>query len=201
MDANDESLKPWSSRGDTAGGFPMAIDQVLASLLRVPVFSGLKPLQITEMGRRAQRCAFGRGETIIEAGKAGEAAYLVLSGDAALKTGPGRWAALDPVEPGSLLGELAMFVDHTYSVTVVAQGWVDCLKLERYSLHAQMREDPDMADRLAQVIRDRLTRAASQLREVDELLASISRRLEAPQRALLPPPTPPAQAVPSLPAP
>ncbi|MFZ1104684.1 MAG: cyclic nucleotide-binding domain-containing protein [Hyphomicrobiaceae bacterium] len=164
----------------------MAIDQVLASLLRVPVFSGLKPLQITEIGRRAQRCAFGRGEAIIEAGEPGDAAYLVLSGEAGLKTG--GWAPLEPVEPGSLLGELAMFVDHAYSATVVAQGWVDCLKLERSALHAQMSEDPDLADRLAQVIRDRLTRVATELQEVDELLASIGRRLEATPRPLLPPP-------------
>jgi CRP/FNR family cyclic AMP-dependent transcriptional regulator len=168
----------------------MAIDQVLASLLRVPVFSGLKPLQITEIGRRAQRCAFGHGETIIEAGEPGDAAYLVLSGEAGLKTGMGRWSPLEPVEPGSLLGELAMFVEHAYSATVVAQGWVDCLKLERSALHAQMREDPDVAERLAQVIRDRLTRVATELQEVDELLASISRRLEPAPRGLLPAPGP-----------
>jgi CRP/FNR family transcriptional regulator, cyclic AMP receptor protein len=166
----------------------MAIDQVLASLLRVPVFSGLAPPQVTEVGRRAQRCAFGRGEIIIEAGEHGDAAYLVLSGDAALKAGAGRWAAVEPVKPGSLLGELAMFVDHAYSATVVAQGWVDCLKLERSALHAQMSEDPDLADRLAQVIRDRLTRVATELQAVDELLASIGRRLEQTPLPLLPPP-------------
>jgi CRP-like cAMP-binding protein len=166
----------------------MAIDQVLASLLRVPVFGGLKPLQITEIGRRAQRCAFGRGETIIEAGDPGDAAYLVLSGEAGLRTGPGRWAPLEPVEAGSLLGELAMFVVHAYSATVIARSWVDCLKLERSALHAQMREDPDLAARLAQAIRDRVTRMATELQEVDELLASISRRLEATPQPLLPPP-------------
>jgi CRP/FNR family cyclic AMP-dependent transcriptional regulator len=172
----------------------MAIDQVIASLLRIPVFSGLKPLQITEIGRRAQRCAFARGEIIIEAGAAGDAAYLVLSGDARLKTGPGRWAPQEPIEPGSLLGEFAMFVGHVYAVTVVARDWVDCLKLERRALHAQMHEDPDLADRLAQVVRGRLTRVACELQEIDDLLASIGRRMEAAPRALPPPPGQPAQA-------
>jgi CRP-like cAMP-binding protein len=168
----------------------MAIDHVLASLLRVPVFSGLTPLQITEIGRRAQRCAFGRGETIIEAGEPGDAAYLVLSDGAGVRTGASRWAPVEPVAPGSLLGELAMLVEHAYGATVVAQGWVDCLKLERSVLHAQMREDPDLADRMAQVIQDRVKRMASELQEVDELLASIGRRVEAPSRPLLPPPGP-----------
>jgi CRP-like cAMP-binding protein len=166
----------------------MAIDQVLASLLRVPVFSGLKASQITEIGRRAPRCAFGRGETIIAAGEPGDAAYLVLSGEAGLKTAPSRWAPLQPVEPGSLLGELAMFVDHAYSSTVVAQDWVDCLKLERCALHEQMCEDPDLARRLARAIRDRIDRVASELQEIDELLASIAERLETTPHPMLPPP-------------
>jgi hypothetical protein len=86
-----------------------------------------------------------------------------------------------------------MFVEHAYGATVVAQGWVDCLKLERSVLHAQMREDPDLAARLAQVVRDRLKRLATELREVDDLLASISRRLASPPRPLLAPPVQTAQ--------
>lgn len=200
MDARRESQNP-AGREETRLGVFMAIDQVLASLLRVPVFSGLKPLQITEIARRAQRCAFGSGEAIVAAGEPGEAAYLVLSGDVGIKTGPGRWASLEPVEPGSLLGELAMFVDHVYGVTAVAQGWVDCLKLERSALHAQMCEDPDLADGLAQAIRERLTRVASELQEIDDLLVSVGRRLEAVPQVLLPPPNQAAQAGAGLPAP
>jgi hypothetical protein len=78
---------------------------------------------------------------------------------------------------------------------------VDCLRLERSALHAQMRQDPDLADRLAQVVRDRLTRLASELHEIDELLASIGRRLEAAPPALMPPLGPPAQIGTRLPAP
>src|SRR5690606_31077997 len=85
MDARRESQNP-AGREETRLGVFMAIDQVLASLLRVPVFSGLKPLQITEIARRAQRCAFGSGEAIVAAGEPGEAAYLVLSGDVGIKT-------------------------------------------------------------------------------------------------------------------
>jgi CRP-like cAMP-binding protein len=154
----------------------MAIDGVIASLLRVPLFAGLTPLQITEIGRRAQRRVFGRGEVIIEAGTPGEAAFLILSGEAAAKGGPAERARLESIEPGSLLGELAMFVDHVYATTVVAHGWVDCLKFERSALHAQMCDDADLAARLAQVIRGRLTQVAVELQEIDVLLAGVVRR-------------------------
>jgi hypothetical protein len=57
---------------------------------------------------------------------------------------------------------------------------VDCLKLERAALHAQMRADPDLAKRLAQVIRRRLTLVATELQAIDELLASVAGRKTTP---------------------
>lgn len=162
----------------------MAIDQVVASLLRVPVFSELKPLQITEIGRGAERCTFGRGEVITRAGTPGNAAFLILSGEAGCRMGPKPDALLEPIEPGSLIGELAMFVEHVYGGTVVAKGWVECLKLERRTLYRQMRADPDMANRFAASIRGRLSRVATELRLIEQLLASVGQGKLS--RALLP---------------
>ncbi|HWE18912.1 MAG TPA: cyclic nucleotide-binding domain-containing protein [Hyphomicrobiaceae bacterium] len=158
----------------------MAIDQVVASLLRIPLFADLKPPQVAEIARRAGRCAFRYGDIIIKAGEAGEAAYLVLSGDVVCRADPGPRTPVEPVTPGSLVGELAMLVDHAYGATVVAEDWVDCLKLERAALHAQMRADPDLAKRLAQVIRRRLTLVATELQAIDELLASVAGRKTTP---------------------
>jgi hypothetical protein len=93
----------------------MAIDLVLEFLHRVPLFAGLTPEQIAEIGRGAQRRAFRKGE-------------------------------------------------------VIAQGWVDCLKLERATLLDQMRADPDIADRIADTIRGRLTLVAAELQIIDGLL-------------------------------
>jgi CRP-like cAMP-binding protein len=162
----------------------MAIDQVVvASLLRVPVFSELKPLQIAEIGRGAQRCTFGRGEVIVRAGTPGNTAFLILSGEAGCRMGPEPDAALEPIEPGSLIGELAMFVEHVYGATVVANGWVECLQLDRRTLYRQMRADPDMASRFADTIRGRLTQVATELRLIEQLLASVGQGQ--PTRALL----------------
>jgi hypothetical protein len=53
---------------------------------------------------------------------------------------------------------------------VIAQGWVDCVKLERATLLDQMRADPDVADRIADTIRGRLTLVAAELQIIDGLL-------------------------------
>jgi CRP-like cAMP-binding protein len=172
----------------------MAIDLVLASLSRVPLFAGLKPEQITEIGRRAERCAFRRGEVIARAGEPGSSAFLILGGEAGCRA---DGQPEEPVEPGSLVGELAMLVDHTYGVTVVARDWVDCLKLGRDTLHELMRADPDIAERIADVIRGRLTFIAEELRAIDQLLLGSAGRFERAPRALPPPSQSGVVAVPS----
>lgn len=174
----------------------MAIDEVVASLFRIPLLSGLKPMQIAEIGRRAQRCAFAGGEAIIRTGEVGDGAYLILSGEAGREMGPS--GSVEPVPAGSLLGEPAMLIEHVYGATVVAQGWVDCLKLERATLRDQMREDPDIARRIAQVVRGRLTLVAAELQKIDELLSGSVGRCT-PMPRLLPPPRAPRATV-SLPA-
>ncbi len=124
----------------------MAIDKVIAPLLRVPLFSGLKPLQLTEIARQAERIAFRRGSTITKAGAAGDGAYLIVSGDAVRVPEPRSDVQPMPIEPGSLVGELAMLIDHVYGATVVAEGRVHCLKILRSALHEQMQADPALAD-------------------------------------------------------
>lgn len=148
----------------------MAIDHVVASLLRIPIFAGLTPLQITEVARQGEHCGFRRGEFITRAGTAGDAAYLILSGDAARRPERESRARPELIEPGSLVGELAMLVEHVYGATVVAGGRVCCLKLTRAALHAQMREDPDVAERLARAVRDRLRRISHELHCINQLL-------------------------------
>ncbi len=165
----------------------MAIDLVLESLRRVPLFAGLTPQQIAAIRRSAERRAFRQGEVIAEAGTPGDGAYLLLAGEAVCRSDADGRDVAQPVELGSLVGELAMFVEHNYGTTVVAQGWVDCLKVERAALHEQMRADPDIAERIADVIRDRLALVAADLQIVDRLLTSSIEQCGGVSVALMPP--------------
>jgi CRP-like cAMP-binding protein len=166
----------------------MAIDRVIECLARVPIFAGLNLQQIAEIGRRAERCAFHDGEAITRAGEPGDGAYLILAGETGCSGRPDDRGPLAAVAPGSLVGELAMFIEHVYGATVVARGWVDCLKLERATLAHQMRDDPDIADRIAAVIRNRLNLIAAELQAIDRLLMSSIERCEQAPRACLPVP-------------
>jgi CRP/FNR family transcriptional regulator, cyclic AMP receptor protein len=144
----------------------MSVDANVALLQRIPIFARLSVSQITEIVRNAEKVKFRARQHITEAGAPGDGAYLLVSGNAERPAAPEQ-----PLPPGSLIGELAMLVDHNYGATIVAKDRVHCLKITRAALHEQMLADPSLADLLSQHISERLHKAADRLRRIDNLLA------------------------------
>jgi CRP/FNR family transcriptional regulator, cyclic AMP receptor protein len=165
----------------------MTTESLSAPLLRVPIFSGLAPEQIQGIARRAERMTFRSGEFITRAGEPGGGAYLLVSGDAACVDGDGLATADAVIEPGSLIGELAMLVEHTYGTTVVARERVHCLKIMRFAMHNQMLTDPSLAEHLSRQITARLVQVAEDLRRIDHTLVPSQAHTAHPQ-ALAPAP-------------
>jgi CRP/FNR family transcriptional regulator, cyclic AMP receptor protein len=144
----------------------MSNDAAVPLLQRIPIFARLNPLQIAEIAQQAEKVKFRSRECITEAGASGDAAYLLVSGTAERLAAPEQ-----PLPPGSLIGELAMLVEHNYGATIVAKGRVHCLKISRSALHDQMLADPSLAELLSQHISERLRKAANGLMRIDHLLA------------------------------
>ena len=162
----------------------MPIDRVVAPVLRVPLFAGLKPLQITEIARQAEKLSFKPNQTITKIGQPGDGAFLIVAGQASCVEPLEPMEPPEPIAPGSLLGEMAMLVEHEYRTTVVAQERVLCLKFTRAALHAQMLDDSALAEHFRVRITERLHRVHDELRQIDGALAACgSQMLEAEPQA------------------
>ena len=122
----------------------MAIDALVKPLSRVDLFQGLRPLQITEIARRADRIVYRPGEVMIREREQGDAAVLVISGEAVRVRGPQMSTLAEPVPAGALLGEMAMLIETEHTSTVVAKTAVRALRSSRecFSAHTspQRRE-------------------------------------------------------------
>lgn len=148
----------------------MAIDALVLPLLRVPLFQGLKPLQITEIARRADRIVYNPGDVIISENQGSDAAVLVIAGEAQRISGPGLGAEPEMVPLGSLLAEMTMIIDTECTSTIVARTRVRALRITRSEMLAQMTEDPALAGHFISKISDRLTTFVDGIREIDESL-------------------------------
>lgn len=155
----------------------MAIDALAQHFIRLEIFQGLKPLQITEILRRSDRIVYRPGDLIAEEGTDADAAILVVAGEALRLVGPDLRTRAEPVPPGSLLMEMAMLVETEHGATVVARTPVRALRISRAELYEQMLDDPDLADHFMSKVTARLARVANDLRAIDELLAPPLQRL------------------------
>lgn len=162
----------------------MSVEALVAPIRQVPLFQGLSNAQLSEIARRAERIVFRPGDTIVADHEEGDAAYIIVSGDAIRTRSPGPAAmAADLVAPGSLLGEMAMFIEVTYTSTVVAKSSVRALKITRKQMLDQMAEDSCLADHFVSIISERLRRLAAELSSIERTLGHSERHLAPESRA------------------
>ncbi len=165
----------------------MALDIVVRSLLQVELFAGLRPLQVAELARRSDRIVYKPGDHIISEGAMGDAAVLIVSGDAVRISAPGQPGINEPVADGSLLGEIAMLIETEHSSTVVARGITRAIRITRKAVHEQVAADPRLADHLSHKFARRLDAIAQDLREIDQLMAKVETSPAAYQRQQMEP--------------
>ncbi len=158
----------------------MAIDALVAPLLKIALFQGLKPLQITEIVRRSERIVFRPGQTIVEIGTQAHAAYVLVHGNAARTKGPDIDGQPESLVIGSLVGEMAMLVDTEYSSTVIAETTVRALRISRAAMYEQMADDAALAEHLVAKITARLKILAGELRAIDRCFDGTERTADVP---------------------
>ena len=120
----------------------------------IPIFSECDAVHLQLLAFSAVRQGFGPGETIMRQGNRGQAAFLVLSGEARL------WAPdegpLGTAGPGALLGEVAMIGDRPYSITATAIDAVQTARIDRELFMRVAREFPDFGSAVFSVLARRL---------------------------------------------
>ncbi len=144
--------------------------KLVQPLLRVPLFAGLRPLQITEIARHADRVKFRAGSVIMNSGQKLDGAYLIVEGQAEFKAGADSWLPPERIEAGSLVAEVAMFVDYAAPATIAAVERVNCMIITRAAMLAQMEDEPAVARHFESIYAERLNLAAVELRTIDKLL-------------------------------
>jgi CRP-like cAMP-binding protein len=147
----------------------MSLDSLLAPLARVPMFHGLSAGQLRAILSAVERVVFEPGQTIIAEDAQADAAYVVVKGRADRISGHGLPS--EPLVAGTMLGELAMLIETTYTTTVVAIETVRALRLSREALRAVMLDDPDIAAHFVEQLTGRMRQLADELRAIDTTLA------------------------------
>ena len=148
----------------------MSIDGFVLPLLSAPLFASLDPRKLKSIALIAQKVVFDDGVDLIRDGEAGDAAYVIAAGNVAVRSPDIEGDVEIRLGPGTIVGELAMFVDMVHETSVTAIGEVHALRIERASLLQLMAEDTNLSAAFVEVMRQRLEALATRLKEADELL-------------------------------
>lgn len=152
----------------------MAIEAIAGRLAGLEIFRGLTATLLERIAREADRIVYKAGQHLSEAGSEADAAIVIIGGTAEIVADTSG-----PVEPkrivaGTMIGELAMLIEHRTTVTVIAADTVRAIKISRDMIHAVMQDDRNVLQHFEARMTARLSRVALELKLVDQRLAAAS---------------------------
>jgi CRP-like cAMP-binding protein len=152
----------------------MAIDALVRPLLSLPIFRGLKPIQLTEIVRRAERLIYAPAHVIITENQVSDAAIVIVSGSCIRLDDNTDHSKGELLQEGTMLAELGMLVEIVNASTIVTQSRVKALRLTRTLIRELMEEDPALIEHFSSQLVGRLHLLAEELGAVDKILARSS---------------------------
>lgn len=94
------------------------------------------------------------GDVVLARGEPGNAAYVVVEGHVAVRAADG--SSIEELGPGELFGELALLSRRPRTADVVALTDVDLMVLGRAAFRRRLRENPDAAERMLELLASRM---------------------------------------------
>ncbi len=135
-------------------------DEEVARLQATPMLRHLDRRQLKLLILSGMRVCYPAGEAVIRQGERADAVFVVLEGEAAAERGSATFPVI-PFHAGEVFGEVAVFLDEPYHLTIKALEPLVLLRIEGDAFVELVRQIPDLA---VAVIRD-LSCRLSRLRE------------------------------------
>ena len=135
---------------------------MVVSLGDLRIFSGLSASARAELERRMQRREFLPQSVIVREGSAGDAAFVILAGQVAVRRKDPQSGVdflLSELGPGQTFGEMALLTNKPRTASVVAMEATTCALLTRAEFERVMREQPEFALAMTAALAERLDRA------------------------------------------
>lgn len=114
---------------------------------------------------------YADGEVICRQGEPGDCMYVIETGEVeVIREEPGAEVVVRRLQPGEILGEMAIFDRQPRSATVRARGRVRALTLDRRTFLSRVHEDPSLAYRILQ-------RMSQRIRSLTEEVSRLTQRV------------------------
>ncbi len=135
-----------------------ASSKYLDHLLQVPLFSSCSRKELAKIARATDEVHVEAGTTLMEQGRPGREAFVIVDGTASVSVGGNEVALLGP---GQHVGELALLDGGPRTATVVATSDMDLLVISQRAFVALLEDVPGLARKV-------LTSMAAMVRSLND---------------------------------
>jgi CRP-like cAMP-binding protein len=144
----------------------MSIDKEVEVLRQIPLFANIDPVKLKLMAFASQRVTFKAGQSLFEHGDEGDAAYIIVEGDAdILVDTPAGPLTVAKVEKNDIVGEIAILCDVPRTATVMATSELTTLRITKDLFFRMVTDFPEMGVEVMRVLAHRLEQTTMQLRK------------------------------------
>ncbi len=149
----------------------MSLTEDMEVLRSIPLFAKIEPAKLKLLAFTSERLSFMAGDEICREGDTGDAAYILLEGEADIsvqaENGPMTVATLGK---NDIIGEIAVLCDVPRTATVIARTDLETLRVSKENFFQLVTQFPqigiqvmhELAERLHHTTQD-LTRARAKL--------------------------------------
>jgi CRP/FNR family cyclic AMP-dependent transcriptional regulator len=142
----------------------MSLKQEFELLRRVPYFAEIEPAKLKLLAFMSERVAFDAGKRLFRQGDPGDAAYLIIDGEAeVIAETPAGSVVLATLGANEIVGEMAILSNAPRSATVRAKARLVTLRISKEPFMRMVREFPSMAVSIMQELAERLASTNKQL--------------------------------------
>lgn len=131
----------------------MADTSALDYLRKAPIFKGLPARELEFIARSVKERIFEPGTVIVKQGDPGVGFFMIVDGRVEVIHDNHK---IRDMGPGEFFGEMALLEERIRTATVTATERTRCLALVRWDFRALLKENPELAVRMLEVVVQRM---------------------------------------------
>ena len=151
----------------------MSLKEEVEILRNIPIFAKLEPAKLKLLAFTSERLTFEPGQALFQQGDPGDAAYIVIEGEASvLVDTPRGKVSVATMSRNAIIGEIAILCDVPRTASVVAKTNLVTLRIDKDHFFRLVNEFPQMAVEIMRELARRLDKTTEQLRQAVSRLGS-----------------------------
>jgi CRP/FNR family cyclic AMP-dependent transcriptional regulator len=144
----------------------MSLKEEVELLQQIPFFANIEPAKLKLLAFTSERVSFDPGQMLFRQGDMGDAAYIIIDGEAeVLVETTGGLAVVATLGKNAFVGEIAILCDVPRTATVRAKERLVTLRISKDLFMRLVTEFPQMAIAIMRELAHRLEMTNERLRQ------------------------------------